>query len=214
MRESAGTSACAVEKRLMSDSNQVRINELARELEIKAKVLIEDLPEVGVTEKKTHSSSIDNSHAELVRKHFLGLAAQEAAAEAEKVKTAAAKSKPSRPAAATQPAAARPAPAASVPAATTPATRPASGATAPAATSAKAPPPIAKPGVAPAGAAPASRVAKPGVAPTPGSAIPGRPVAAGATPGPGSTTAQRPSAAPGGYRQAGAPSSVQRYPAS
>ena len=198
----------------MSDPNQVRINELARELEIKAKVLIEYLPEVGVTEKKTHSSSIDNSHAELVRKHFLGLAAQEAAAEAEKVKAAAAKSKPSRPAAATTPAAARPAPAAWVPAATAPATRSASGATAPAATSAKAPPPVAKPGIAPAGSAPPSRVTKPGVAPTPGSAIPARPVAAGGTPGPGSTTAQRPSAAPGGYRQAGAPSSVQRYPAS
>jgi translation initiation factor IF-2 len=93
----------------MADPNQVRINELARELEIKAKVLIEYLPEIGVTEKKTHSSSIDNSHAELVRKHFLGLAAQEAAAEAEKTKAAAAKSKPSRPAAATQPAAQRPA---------------------------------------------------------------------------------------------------------
>ena len=84
----------------MADSNQVRINELARELEIKAKVLIEYLPEIGVTEKKTHSSSIDNSHAELVRKHFLGLAAQEAAVEAEKTKAAAAKSKPSRPLAA------------------------------------------------------------------------------------------------------------------
>jgi len=198
----------------MADPNQVRINELARELEIKAKVLIEYLPEVGVTEKKTHSSSIDNSHAELVRRHFLGLAAQEAAAEAEKVKDATAKSKPSRPAAATQPVAARPAPAASVPAAPTPATRPASGATAPAATPAKAPLPAAKPGIAPAGSAPPSRVAKPGVAPTPGSATPARPVAAGGTPGQGSTTAQRPSAAPGGYRQAGAPSSVQRYPAS
>jgi translation initiation factor IF-2 len=198
----------------MADPNQVRINELARELEIKAKVLIEYLPEVGVTEKKTHSSSIDNSHAELVRRHFLGLAAQEAAAEAEKVKAATAKSKPSRPAAATQPVAARPAPAASVPAAPTPATRPASGATAPAATPAKAPLPAAKPGIAPAGSAPPSRVAKPGVAPTPGSAPPARPVAAGGTPGQASTTAQRPSAAPGGYRQAGAPSSVQRYPAS
>ena len=48
----------------MADSNQVRINELARELEIKAKVLIEYLPEAGVTEKKTHSSSIDLKHAE------------------------------------------------------------------------------------------------------------------------------------------------------
>ena len=54
----------------MSDANQVRINELARELEIKAKVLIDYLPEIGVTEKKTHSSSLDIEHAELVRKHF------------------------------------------------------------------------------------------------------------------------------------------------
>ena len=59
----------------MVDSNQIRINELARELEIKAKVLIDYLPEIGVKEKKTHSSSIDVEHAELARKHFLGLAA-------------------------------------------------------------------------------------------------------------------------------------------
>src|ERR1700722_17059038 len=80
----------------MSDSNQIRINELARELEIKAKVLIEYLPEVGVTEKKTHSSSIDVEHAVLVRKHFQQLAEQEAAAEAAK---SAPKPKLARPAA-------------------------------------------------------------------------------------------------------------------
>ena len=85
----------------MSDSNQIRINELARELEIKAKVLIDYLPEIGVTEKKTHSSSLDLDKAELVRKHFGQLAAQEAAAEAEKqAKATAAKSRPAaRPAA-------------------------------------------------------------------------------------------------------------------
>ena len=60
----------------MSDPNQIRINELARELEIKAKVLIEYLPEIGVTEKKTHSSSLDLDKAELVRKHFQCLAEQ------------------------------------------------------------------------------------------------------------------------------------------
>ena len=212
----------------MADPNQVRINELARELEIKAKVLIEYLPAVGVTEKKTHSSSIDNSHAELVRKHFLGLAAQEAAAEAEKVKAAAAKSKPSRPAAPAQPAA--PIAAATAPAARpTPApagaaqARPASGtapATAPAAThpTAKPAPTAVKPGVAPAAASapPATRAAKPGVAATPGSpsTVPSRPVAPGATPGQGGAPAYRPSAAPGGYRQTGAPTSGQRYPAS
>src|ERR1700677_940467 len=78
-------------------AEQIRINELARELEIKAKVLIEYLPVIGVTEKKTHSSSIDVDHAELARKHFQQLAAQESAAEA--AKTAAAKAKTARPAA-------------------------------------------------------------------------------------------------------------------
>src|SRR5271163_2824312 len=78
----------------MSDPNQVRINELARELEIKAKVLIDYLPEIGVTEKKTHSSSIDIEHAVLVRKHFQQHADQEAAAEAAK---SAPKGKPARP---------------------------------------------------------------------------------------------------------------------
>ncbi|MGC2419852.1 MAG: translation initiation factor IF-2 N-terminal domain-containing protein, partial [Candidatus Acidiferrales bacterium] len=90
----------------MSDANQIRINELARELEIKAKVLIDYLPEVGVTEKKTHSSSIDVEHAVLVRKHFQDIAAAEAAAEAAKTAAkkparAAAPTAPPRPAAAT-----------------------------------------------------------------------------------------------------------------
>ncbi|HEV2221572.1 MAG TPA: translation initiation factor IF-2 [Candidatus Acidoferrales bacterium] len=85
----------------MPESGQIRINELARELEIKAKVLIEYLPEVGITEKKTHSSSLENEQADRVRKHFRDLAAAEAAAESEKLaKTAAAKAKPAaRPAA-------------------------------------------------------------------------------------------------------------------
>lgn len=54
-------------------NDQIRINELARELEIKAKVLIEYLPQIGVTEKKTHSSPLDREHAEKVRKHFHSL---------------------------------------------------------------------------------------------------------------------------------------------
>ncbi|HEV2315253.1 MAG TPA: translation initiation factor IF-2 [Candidatus Acidoferrales bacterium] len=85
----------------MPESGQIRINELARELEIKAKVLIEYLPEVGITEKKTHSSSLENEQADRVRKHFRDLAAAEAAAESEKLaKAAAAKAKPAaRPAA-------------------------------------------------------------------------------------------------------------------
>src|ERR1700749_4198265 len=49
---------------------KIRINDLARELEVKAKVILDVLPEVGVTEKKTHSSSIEEDEAERVRKHF------------------------------------------------------------------------------------------------------------------------------------------------
>jgi len=66
----------------MSEPNQIRINELARELEVKAKVILDYLPEAGVTEKKTHSSSIEVAAAEKVRKHFRELAEAEAAAEA------------------------------------------------------------------------------------------------------------------------------------
>src|SRR5438093_1305809 len=58
----------------MTDANQVRINELARELEVKAKAIIDLLPGYGVTEKKTHSSSIPADVAEKVRKKILGAA--------------------------------------------------------------------------------------------------------------------------------------------
>src|ERR1700722_9115289 len=66
----------------MSDANQVRINELARELEVKAKAIIDLLAGYGVTEKKTHSSSIPVDVAEKVREHLKGVADAEAAAEA------------------------------------------------------------------------------------------------------------------------------------
>src|ERR1700747_3639037 len=65
----------------MTDVNQVRINELVRELEVKAKAIIDLLPGYGVTEKKTHSSSIPADVAEKVRKKILGAAEQEAQAE-------------------------------------------------------------------------------------------------------------------------------------
>ncbi len=100
----------------MSDANQIRINELARDLEVKAKAILDYLPEIGVTEKKTHSSSIEVAAAEKVKKHFQQLADAEAAAEkaavAEKAaKDAAAKAARMRPAAAT----AKPAPPAAPP---------------------------------------------------------------------------------------------------
>ncbi|MFZ0273779.1 MAG: translation initiation factor IF-2 N-terminal domain-containing protein, partial [Acidobacteriaceae bacterium] len=49
----------------------VRINELARELEVKSKEILDALTAVGVTEKKTHSSSIETDEAERVRAHIL-----------------------------------------------------------------------------------------------------------------------------------------------
>src|SRR5712692_2685215 len=66
----------------MSDATQIRINELARELEVKARAILEVLAQFGVTEKKTHSSSVDLDVAEQVRKHFQGLGAEEESVEA------------------------------------------------------------------------------------------------------------------------------------
>ena len=51
---------------------KVRINDLARELEIKSKAVIDYLPTIGVNDKKSHSSSLDPDLAERVRKHFAG----------------------------------------------------------------------------------------------------------------------------------------------
>src|ERR1700691_5996143 len=47
--------------------SKVRINDLARELEVKRKAILDSLPAVGVTEKKTHSSSLEEHEAEKVR---------------------------------------------------------------------------------------------------------------------------------------------------
>src|SRR5947209_1240189 len=50
--------------------SKVRINDLARELEVKSKEVLDVLTKVGVTEKKTHSSSLEADEAERVRKHL------------------------------------------------------------------------------------------------------------------------------------------------
>src|SRR5271154_1930252 len=97
----------------MTDVNQVRINELARELEVKAKAIIDLLPGYGVTEKKTHSSSIPEDVAEKVRKNLLGQAEAEAEAEADAkteavAKEAAARAARMRPAAPPAPVAVAP----------------------------------------------------------------------------------------------------------
>ena len=54
--------------------SKVRINDLARELEVKSKAILDALPLVGVTEKKTHSSSLEEHEAEKVRVHIRGSA--------------------------------------------------------------------------------------------------------------------------------------------
>src|SRR5271169_1717535 len=219
----------------MADSNQVRINELARELEIKAKVLIDYLPEAGVTEKKTHSSSIDLKHAELVRKHFRGLAAAEEAEEAAKVAKATAAKKPAAKPVAAAPAAApaaagakpaagavatgapataagRPGVAAHAPA-TGPATAPgAARPAAPAGTTATHPTTPTHP-TGPAPAAASTTATRPGVAPAPSAPRPGVPLRSAAAPGSAPAGARPAGTAPGAPRPAGAPSTLQRYPA-
>jgi translation initiation factor IF-2 len=50
--------------------HKVRINDLARELEVKSREILEVLPKIGITEKKTHSSSIEEDEAERVKKYF------------------------------------------------------------------------------------------------------------------------------------------------
>jgi len=50
--------------------SKVRINDLAREMEVKSRSILDALTAVGVTEPKTHSSSIEADEAEKVRNYF------------------------------------------------------------------------------------------------------------------------------------------------
>ncbi len=59
--------------------SKIRINDLARELEVKSKAILDALPEVGVTEKKTHSSSVEEHEAVKVRECFVEVCASLAA---------------------------------------------------------------------------------------------------------------------------------------
>src|SRR5258708_4594709 len=52
--------------------SKVRINDLARELEVKSKAILDALAHVGVTEKKTHSSSLEEHEAVKVRAYIRG----------------------------------------------------------------------------------------------------------------------------------------------
>jgi translation initiation factor IF-2 len=61
---------------------KIRINDLARELEVKSRAILEYLPEIGVTDKRSHSSAIEDEIADKVREHFHSLETEEAAEEA------------------------------------------------------------------------------------------------------------------------------------
>ncbi|HLI30190.1 MAG TPA: translation initiation factor IF-2, partial [Terriglobia bacterium] len=51
-------------------SGKIRINDLARELEVKSKSVLDYLHEIGHTDKKSHSSAIEGEVADQVREHF------------------------------------------------------------------------------------------------------------------------------------------------
>ncbi len=49
---------------------KIRINELARELEVKSNVVLEYLLEIGIQEKRSHSSALEDDLADKIRAHF------------------------------------------------------------------------------------------------------------------------------------------------
>src|SRR5262245_50405329 len=182
----------------MTDANQVRINELARELEVKAKAIIDLLPGFGVTEKKTHSSSIPVDVAEKVRHSIQGQVEADAAAEAAKEAAAnAARLKPAvpapppvvaKPAAPAAPQTPPPAPVAAKPLTPAPAAAPQAPAPRP-----PAPPPMT---VTPSSVAPAAPP-KPAAPPAPAQQPAPQPAAAKpAAPAPAAPQTQTPPSAP------------------
>ncbi|HEY3826174.1 MAG TPA: translation initiation factor IF-2 [Bryobacteraceae bacterium] len=52
--------------------SKIRINELARQLEVKSREVIDKLHELGIAEKVTHSSSIDEDKADELRRYYSG----------------------------------------------------------------------------------------------------------------------------------------------
>src|ERR1035441_2013382 len=50
--------------------SKVRINDLAREMEVKSRQVLDILAELGLAAGKTHSSSLEDHEADKVRAHF------------------------------------------------------------------------------------------------------------------------------------------------
>src|ERR1039457_350927 len=97
----ASSGGSAGYKQIAFSMKKIRINELARELEVKAHEILDRLPELGVTEKKVHSSSIDEDVALKLRRLYgfdtpaeteaEGEPAEESAAQTETMEKAAAR---------------------------------------------------------------------------------------------------------------------------
>ena len=73
---------------------KIRINDLARELEVKSKFILEHLPKINFLEKKSHSSSLEDEIADKVRAHFRVLGEKEEEAQAAAKAPKAAKGRP------------------------------------------------------------------------------------------------------------------------
>src|SRR5580693_4436188 len=52
--------------------SKIRINELARQLEVKSREVIDKLHELCIAEKVTHSSSIEEDKADQLRRYYSG----------------------------------------------------------------------------------------------------------------------------------------------
>jgi translation initiation factor IF-2 len=77
--------------------SKIRINELARELEVKPNVILDLLPELGVADKKTHSSSLDDDVALQIRQRVVGEAGSDSAVSITEEAAPARAAEPSRP---------------------------------------------------------------------------------------------------------------------
>ncbi|MCZ6904406.1 MAG: translation initiation factor IF-2 N-terminal domain-containing protein, partial [Acidobacteria bacterium] len=73
---------------------KIRINDLARELEVKSKFILEHLPKINFLEKKSHSSSLEDEIADKVRAYFRALGEKEEKDEAAAKSAKAAKARP------------------------------------------------------------------------------------------------------------------------
>lgn len=69
-REGYGAGSGQVTKLL--NTSKIRINELARQMEVKSRDLIDKIRELGIAENVTHSSSIDDDLADKVRRYYAG----------------------------------------------------------------------------------------------------------------------------------------------